>query len=280
MRAYPKQYINGEWVEGTGSKMMTDVNPFTNETIYSYRSASEADLNKAFEAAKTAQKEWEKTSPAEKQGYLEKLAQVIVEMHDDVYFWIREEGGSVVPKCDFEFFTSIAIVKEAMGFPLMMDGKIMPSNIPGKENYIIRKPKGVIGVITPWNVPLVLAMRSVIPAIATGNAVVMKPSSDTPGAAFLIAEFFERAGFPKGLFNVVAGAGSEIGDAFVSHPIPKLISFTGSTAIGHRIGEIAGKNLKDVSLELGGNNAMIVLDDADIEHAAKAAVFGAFFHQG
>ncbi len=280
MRAYPKQYIGGEWVEGTGSTIMTDVNPFTNETIYSYRSASEADLNKAFAAAKTAQKEWEKTSPAEKQGYLEKLAQAIVEMHDDVYFWIREEGGSVVPKCDFEFFASIAIVKEAMGFPLMMDGKIMPSNIPGKENYIIRKPKGVIGVITPWNVPLVLAMRSVIPAIATGNAVVMKPSSDTPGAAFLIAEFFERAGFPKGLFNVVAGAGSEIGDAFVSHPIPKLISFTGSTAVGHRIGEIAGKNLKDVSLELGGNNAMIVLDDADIEHAAKAAVFGAFFHQG
>ncbi len=280
MKAYPKQYINGAWVEGTSSRMMSDVNPFSNETMYRYRSASEADLDAAFKAAKSAQKGWEKTSPAEKQGYLESLVHAIVEMKDDVYYWMREEGGSVVPKCDFEFHMSISIVKEALGFPLMMDGKIMPSNIPGKENYIIRKPKGVIGVITPWNVPLVLAMRSVIPAVATGNAVVLKPASDTPGAAFLIAEFFEKAGFPKGLLNVVAGSGAEIGDAFVSHPIPKLISFTGSTAVGHRIGEIAGKNLKDVSLELGGNNAMIVLKDADIEHAAKAAVFGAFFHQG
>jgi aldehyde dehydrogenase (NAD+) len=280
MRAYPKQYISGTWVEGSGSRMMSDVNPFTNETIYTYRSASEADLDAAFKAADTAQKAWGRTSPAEKQNYLERLVQAIIEMKDDVYYWLREEGGSIIPKCEFEFSTSIAFVKEAMSFPLMMDGKIMPSNIPGKENYIFRKAKGVIGVITPWNVPLVLAMRSVIPAIATGNAVVLKPASDTPGAAFLIAEFFEKAGFPKGLLNVVAGSGSEIGDAFVSHPIPKLISFTGSTAVGRRIGEIAGKNLKDVSLELGGNNAMIVLKDADIEQAAKAAVFGAFFHQG
>jgi aldehyde dehydrogenase (NAD+) len=280
MRSYPKQYINGEWVEGTGSRVMSDVNPFTNKTIYTYRSASEADLDAAFRAAKSAQKSWAKTPPAEKQGYLERLAQAILEMKDDVHYWIREEGGSIVPKCEFEFHTSIAFVKEALGFPLMMDGRIMPSNIPGKENYVFRKPKGVIGVITPWNVPLVLAMRSVIPAIATGNAVVLKPASDTPGAAFLIAEFFEKAGLPKGLLNVVAGSGSEIGDAFVSHPIPKLISFTGSTAVGHRISEIAGRNLKDVSLELGGNNAMVVLKDADIEQAAKAAVFGAFFHQG
>jgi aldehyde dehydrogenase (NAD+) len=280
MRAYPKQFINGEWVEGSGSKMMSDVNPFTNETIYTYRSASETDLDAAFKAAKSAQKEWGKKSPSEIQNFLERLVRAIVEMKDDIYYWLREEGGSIVPKCEFEFNTSIAFVKEAMSFPLMMDGKIMSSNIPGKENYIFRKAKGVIGVITPWNVPLVLAMRSVIPAIATGNAVVLKPASDTPGAAFLIAEFFEKAGFPKGLLNVVAGSGSEIGDAFVSHPIPKLISFTGSTAVGHRIGEIAGKNLKDVSLELGGNNAMIVLKDADIEHAAKAALFGAFFHQG
>jgi aldehyde dehydrogenase (NAD+) len=161
-----------------------------------------------------------------------------------------------------------------------MGGQILPSNLPGKENYVFRQPKGVIAVIAPWNVPLVLAMRSVVPAIATGNTVVCKPASDTPASAFLIAELFEKAGFPDGVYNAIAGSGSEIGDAFVSHPIPKLISFTGSTEVGRRVGEIAGKNLKDVSLELGGNNAMIVLADADIEQAAKAAAFGAFFHQG
>ncbi|MDR0839584.1 MAG: aldehyde dehydrogenase family protein, partial [Oscillospiraceae bacterium] len=212
--------------------------------------------------------------------YFEALVSAIVEKEDDIRYWLRAESGSTAPKVDFEFHTVIEFAKEAMYLPFMMSGKILPSNMPGKENYVYRRSKGVIGVIAPWNVPLVLAMRSVIPAVATGNTVVLKPASDTPASAFLIAELFEKAGIPAGVYNAVAGAGSEIGDAFVSHPIPKIISFTGSTEVGRRIGEIAGKNLKDVSLELGGNNAMIVLADADIEQAAKAAAFGAFFHQG
>jgi aldehyde dehydrogenase (NAD+) len=126
-----------------------------------------------------------------------------------------------------------------------------------------------------------LALRSVIPALAVGNGVVLKPSSETPASAFVIAEFFEKSGaFPPGLFSAVAGRGSEIGDSFVNHPIPSIISFTGSTEVGRRIGEVAGGQIKDVSLELGGNNPMIVLEDADIGRAAKAAAFGAFFHQG
>ena len=116
--------------------------------------------------------------------------------------------------------------------------------------------------------------------MATGNAVVLKPASDTPASAFLIAEWFDKAGFPKGLVNVIAGRGSEIGDDFVSHPVPSLLSFTGSTDVGRRIGEIASGLLKDMSLELGGNNVMLVLRDADVERAANAAAFGAFFHQG
>jgi aldehyde dehydrogenase (NAD+) len=211
---------------------------------------------------------------------LEKLAAAIADMKEDVYACLMEEGGSVRPKADFEFYTSIDIVKEAMSFPLMMEGKIIPSNIPGKENYIYKIPKGVVGIIAPWNVPLVLAMRSVIPAIATGNAVVLKPATDTPGSAFLIAEFFEKAGFPAGLINVIAGRGSEIGDAFVTHKVPSLISFTGSTEIGRHIGEMASGWIKDVSLELGGNNAMMVLEDADVDRAAAAAAFGAFFNSG
>lgn len=280
MDGYQHQFINGEWKQGTGGRMMTDINPYTGEKLYTYRSAGKQDVDEAFRCAKAAQIEWEKTTPKQKQGYLERLAKAIIEKRDEIYYWLRAEGGSTVAKCDFEYYTSINIVKEAMAFPLMMDGKVVPSNIPDKANYIVRKPKGVIGVITPWNVPLVLSMRSIVPAVATGNAVVVKPASDTPATGFLIAEFFERAGFPRGLVNVVAGSGSEIGDAFVSHPVPKLISFTGSTSVGRRIGETAGMHLKDVSLELGGNNAMIVLKDADIAQAAKSAAFGAFFHQG
>ena len=280
MKAYPQQYIGGEWRTGSGEAELTDRNPYTGEILYTYRSAGKKDLDDAYRAAADAQKDWAATTPAHKRAMLEGLADAIRAAKDDVYACMLEEGGSTRPKADFEFFTSIDIVKEAMSFPLMMDGKILPSNIPGKENYIYKTPKGVVGAIAPWNVPLVLAMRSVVPAVATGNAVVLKPASDTPASAVLIAECFDKAGFPKGLVNVIAGRGSEIGDAFVSHPVPSLISFTGSTDVGRRIGEIASGLLKDVSLELGGNNVMLVLRDADVERAASAAAFGAFFHQG
>lgn len=280
MKHYQKQYIGGEWREGSGSGEMANINPFTGKEIYRYRSAGEKDINDAYVAAQAAQKEWALTSPAQRRELLEKLVEAIAAHKDEIYACLVEEGGSTRPKSDFEFFTSMDIARGAMQFPLMMDGKILPSNIPGKENYIFKSPRGVITVIAPWNVPLVLSMRSIVPAIATGNAVVLKPATDTPGSAFLIADFFDRAGFPKGLLSVVAGRGSEIGDKLVSHPLSSLISFTGSTEVGRNIGRVAGGMLKEVSLELGGNNVMVVLDDADVESAARAAAFGAFFHQG
>ncbi|MDR1188191.1 MAG: aldehyde dehydrogenase family protein [Bifidobacteriaceae bacterium] len=280
MKTYDKQFIGGEWVEGTGTPGLENRNPFTGELIYAYTGASKQDLDAAYAAAAAAQPAWAATPPAAKQALLGKVAEAIAGMKDEVYACMVEEGGSTRPKADFEFFVSQDICHEAQAFPYMMDGRIMPSNIPGKDNYIYKEPKGVIGVIAPWNVPLVLAMRSVAPAIACGNAVVMKPATDTPGSAFLMAEFFERAGLPAGVLNVVAGRGSEIGDAFVAHPVPSLISFTGSTAVGTRIGEVASGQLKDISLELGGNNSMLVMPDADLDKAVAAALFGAFFHQG
>ena len=280
MKSYTKQYINGEWREGTSDKEMSNYNPLTNELIYTYQAASKKDVDDAYISALKAQKAWAKTSPAFKFEMLEKLKNVIIEMKSDIIDCLIEEGGSTLPKYMFEYTDTINVVIDSLHYPKMMDGKIMLSNIPGKDNYVYKTPKGVIAVIAPFNFPLLLAMRSVVPAVATGNAVVIKPATDTPAAAFLIGEFFDRAGFPKGLVNVVAGRGSDIGDYMVGHPIPALISFTGSTEVGRRIGEIAGSYLKDISLELGGNNTMIVLDDADVEQAAKAAIFGAYCHQG
>lgn len=280
MKHYQRQYIGGCWREGCGDREMSNINPFTNQEMYRYRPAGGKDLDDAYAAAVDARREWAAVSPAERRTFLEKIAQAIQESREDIYACLVEEGGSTRPKADFEFFTSLDIIREAMRFPLMLEGKILPSNIPGKDNYIFKEPKGVITVIAPWNVPLVLAMRSVIPAIATGNCVVLKPATDTPGSAFLIAEFFEKAGLPKGVLSVLAGRGSEIGDRLVSHPAAALISFTGSSEVGRGIGRTAGALLKEVSLELGGNNVMLVLEDADVEKAANAAVFGAFFHQG
>ncbi|OTF65039.1 aldehyde dehydrogenase, partial [Pseudomonas aeruginosa] len=176
-----------------------------------------------------------------------------------------------------------AITLESASFPARVHGRIVESDVPGKESRVYRSAIGVVGVISPWNFPLHLTQRSIAPALALGNAVVVKPASDTPVCGgLLLARIFEEAGLPAGLFSVVVGPGSEIGDAFVEHPVPGLVTFTGSTPVGRNIGRIAsgGAHLKHVALELGGNSPFVVLGDADLEQAVNAAVFGKFLHQG
>lgn len=280
MKSYDKQFIGGEWRTGTGSAVMENCNPFSGEVLYTYRSAGPDDIDAAYKAAAAAQPAWEALLPSQKQALFLNFIEVVKKRKEEFFEVLLKESGSFLPKCEAEFFTVQEIAQLVSGFPTLMTGKTMYSNIPGKENFIFRKAKGVIGIIAPWNVPMILTSRSALPALATGNTIVIKPSSDTPASALLLGELFEEAGFPKGTVNVIAGKGSEIGDTFVQHPIPALISFTGSTTVGRRVGQLAGYMVKDVSLELGGNNPMIVLKDANVEKAVAAAVFGANFHQG
>ncbi len=280
MKAYDKQYINGQWVEGRSTRIMENYNPYSGELLYSYRAASREDVDDAYAAAKAAQKKWWALQPSQRTDAMEKLLEVIREYAPVMDEWLLAETGSCAPKRGFEVHTSALFCRYFMNFPLMMDGQVQPSDAPGQVNIVNRKPKGVVTVITPWNTPFVLALRSILPAIATGNACVLKPASDTPGCAFVIAEMFEKAGMPPGLLNVVAGSGSEIGDYIVEHPLADVISFTGSTEVGRNVCAKAGYMIKDVSLELGGNNTMIILPDADLEAAAEKAIFGAYFHQG
>ncbi|WP_431801731.1 aldehyde dehydrogenase family protein [Halobacillus andaensis] len=280
-QTFTKQYINGEWRTGSSDKSVNNINPYTRQTLADIPSADKEDLDQAYQAAKEAQKEWMSYSPAEVQAYFDALMKVVENRKDEIVDWLVKEAGSTLVKAEIEYQAALGIIKESASFPTRMNGQILPSNTKGKENRIYSSPKGVIGVIGPWNFPFHLAMRSIAPALATGNTVVVKPASDTPVTSGLfIAELFEEAGFPAGVCNVVVGRGSEIGDAFVTHPDVKLISFTGSTEVGSHIGELAGKHIKDTALELGGNNAMLVLDDADIEKAVQAAAFGKFLHQG
>lgn len=279
MKAYDKLYINGRWVEGSG-KEMTDVNPYTGEIIFTYKGADKSDVDAAYSAAKAAQKQWCKTTVAERTDLFEKLLGVMREYVPAIEECLMLEGGSTAPKRGYEAATCAQMVRYFMQFPSLMDGKLQASDAPGQLNCVVRKPRGVITVITPWNVPCLLTLKSVLPAIACGNAVVLKPSSDAPASALLLAEIFEKAGVPAGLLNVVAGGGAEIGDYLVSHPMSDLVAFTGSTEVGKHIASLAGARICDVSLELGGNNAMLILEDADIEAAAEKAVFGAYFHQG
>lgn len=280
MKIYDKLYINGEWREGCGDAVLANVNPYTGETLYTYRSAGVKDIDDAYAAAAQAQKKWSATTVAEKTEVFEKLLGVVREYAPVIEDCLLTEGGSTLPKRKYEAATCAQMVRYFMQFPARAEGTILPSEIPGAMNYVFRKPRGVITVISPWNVPCLLALKSILPAIALGNAVVMKPSSETPASALVLAEIFEKAEMPAGLLNVVVGSGSEIGDRLVTHEQSDLVSFTGSTAVGSHIASLAGERICDVSLELGGNNAMLLLEDADTEAAADKAVFGAYFHQG
>lgn len=277
-----KMLINGQWREGTSDKTYSHVNPFNGEKITEIRFASRADIDEAYESALKAQKVWEKTPAIEKSQIIEKAISIIENRKEELIKLLVDEAGSSHLKAHVELLhIAIGFMKEAATYPMRMHSESVPSFIPGKENRLLRLPLGVVGVISPWNFPFHLTMRSVVSALATGNGVVLKPATLTfITGGLAIGEIFEEAGIPKGLLNVVVGSGSEIGDYIVEHPIPRMISFTGSTEVGQRIGALAGGKLKKTALELGGNNAFIILDDANIEQAASAAVFGKFMHQG
>jgi aldehyde dehydrogenase (NAD+) len=194
---------------------------------------------------------------------------------------IVAESGSTITKALFELDISVPMMWEAMSFPFRAFGETMTSVIPGKQNIAKRQPAGIVSVISPWNCPLHLSMRAVAPALALGNAVVLKPSSDTPICdGLLLARIFDQTNLPKGLFSVLPGSGSEIGDRVVSHPKTRVVAFTGSTEVGREVASKAARVLARPAMELGGNNAHIVLEDADLDRAVDSGIFGSFFHQG
>ncbi|YCK79752.1 aldehyde dehydrogenase family protein (plasmid) [Arthrobacter sp. D3-18] len=278
-----QQFIAGKWRKGTSGKELTLTNPYTQDSLGTIRQASIADVDDAYRSASAAQPQWAATPPAVRQEVMLRAAQILQERHEQIVNWLVAESGSTVLKATVEVAAARAITLEAASYPYRVQGRIMESNIPGKENRVYRGPLGVVGVISPWNFPLHLSQRSVAPALALGNAVVLKPASDTAvTGGLIVAKIFEEAGLPAGVLNVVVGSGSEIGDAFVEHEVPALISFTGSTPVGQNVARIAssGRHLKHVALELGGNSPFVVLEDADLDQAVRAAAMGKFLHQG
>lgn len=275
------QYIGGEWREGNSEKTITSVDSFKDEEYISFQASSMDDVNEAFQSAKEVQKDWEQTNAFERNEIMQKAADILENRKEEIINILVEDSGSTLMKANMEVDLTISIIRLAETMPFKMETIVNESMIPGKKNNMIRKPKGVVGVIGPFNFPLYLAMRSIAPALATGNAVVLKAPSSTPiaGGAF-IAKLFEEAGLPAGVFQYTVPKSSEIGDGFYAHEIPELISFTGSTAVGKEIGKAAGENVSEVILELGGNNPMVVLDDADMENAVRGGVYGSYFHSG
>lgn len=254
--------------------------PATQQTLGEIGIANSADVDAAVAAAVEARQAWTDTTFDKRASIIREAARLLRERTDEFVLWNTRECGSIPPKGQWEVGITYEQMLQAADLAGQPNGLILPSNVPGRTNLQRRLPMGVVGVIAPWNFPLFLAMRSVAPALALGNAVILKPDSQsavTGGA--LIAQLFEDAGLPAGVLHVLAG-GAATGDALVRHPKVDMISFTGSTAVGRQIGEYCGRALKKVALELGGNNAMIILDDADLEGAASCAAWGSFLHQG
>ncbi|MDQ0186842.1 aldehyde dehydrogenase family protein [Cytobacillus sp. FSL R5-0569] len=276
-----KQFINGEWRQGNSQTLLQNINPFNEDILAEVNGATLEDIDEAYQASAKAKLEWDRVNPYKKRDILEKAVAIIDSHEEEIVQLIIAELGGTRLKAAFEIGLVKNMIKEAATYPLRMEGKILPSTEDHKENRLYRVPAGVVGVISPFNFPFFLSMKSVAPALGAGCGVVLKPHEDSMvTGGTLIGKIFEEAGVPKGLLNVVLCDIKEIGDGFVEHPIPRIISFTGSTTVGSYIGQVAVKNFKKPLLELGGNSAFIVMEDADIDYAVNAATFSRFTHQG
>lgn len=277
------QFIAGRWLAGTAGKTVVDRNPYDGSVLAEIAQASISDLDQAFDVAKGAQVDWASTLPSERAALFFRAVAILDARKEEIIQWLIRESGSTRIKAGVEWGAVRAGLLEAATMPAAAQGHIIPVDKPGKEARVYKKPVGVVGVISPWNFPLHLSNRSVAPALALGNAVVLKPSNDTPvTGGLLLAKIYEEAGLPAGVLNVVVGSSNVIGDAFSRHPVPRVLTFTGSTPVGRHIARVAAESslLKRVGLELGGNAPLVVLDDADLEKAVGAALIGRFMHQG
>lgn len=270
--------FNGSWmVPGGGTAEV--IEPATGAVLTRVGMGNAADVAIAARSAAEAQTTWVRMPPRARAEVFHRAVDALQRDAEALALWIARETGSTLFKAHHELREASVILRRAAAMLLDQQGVVLPS-AAGRLSYARRVPHGVVGVISPFNFPLILSIRAVAPALAAGNGVVLKPDPRTPvSGGFIIARVFELAGLPAGLLQVLPGA-VEAGEAMCTDPHVRMIAFTGSTAAGRRVGELAGRHLKKVALELGGKSPLIILDDADLDLAASNAAFGAWMHQG
>ncbi|MER5520719.1 benzaldehyde dehydrogenase [Streptomyces sp. NPDC002763] len=276
---WQERIFSGEWTKATG-EAYDSTEPATGKTLGRVASATPYDLERAVERAVQAQRDWAARPYVERAQVLRRAARLFEEHHAEIAEWIVRESGALRPFADFQTSNGAAEeCYEAAALAAAPYGEVLRS-IEDRLSFARRRPVGVVGVISPFNAPMVLAMRAVAPALALGNSVVLKPDPRTAiCGGVTIARVFEEAGLPAGVLNMLPG-GADVGAALVDDPRVPVIAFTGSTRAGKAIATAAAQRLKRVHLELGGNSALIVLDDADLEKAVSAGAFGSFHHAG
>ena len=274
-------YIGGEWADAASGATFEVVDPARAEVLTEVAEAGAVDVDRAVRAARDAfEGAWREISPRERGRLLWKLAQRLEERKEEFARVETLNNGKPLFESGIDLAMTIQTFEYYAGWTTKIEGETIPVSVPGQLNYTLREPIGVVGAIVPWNFPLNIASWKVAPALAAGCTVVLKPATETPLTALLLADVAGEVGLPPGVLNVVPGHGSTAGEALVAHPGVDKIAFTGSTEIGRRIATVAAETVKRVSLELGGKSPNIVFADADLPAAARGALTGIFYGKG
>ncbi|MBO0790818.1 MAG: aldehyde dehydrogenase family protein [Ktedonobacteraceae bacterium] len=270
-------FIGGQWKRARSGETFISTNPArTSEIIGYYQKSGVEDLEDAVAVAHQAQPSWE-AIPAPVRGEIfYRAARMMEERQEELAQFMTREMGKILKETRGDIQTAIDVAKFIAGEGRRAEGETFPSALPDKLCLTLRHPIGIIGIITPWNFPMAIPAWKTLPALLAGNAVILKPASDTPLLALKLAEILQEAGLPAGTFNVITGPGGTLGDALARHRGVNMISLTGSTEVGRRVAEMCGCDLRRCSLELGGKNAVIILDDGDLDLAAESITWAAF----
>ena len=272
-----QNFIGGEWRNARSGEVFASTNPArTSEVIGYYQKSGAADVEDAIAAALEAQPGWAATPAPARGEILFRTAAILEARKEELAALMTREMGKILRETRSDVQVAIDVAKFMAGEGRRAEGETLPSALPDKFCMTIRQPLGLVGIITPWNFPMAIPAWKTFPALLAGNVVILKPASDTPLLALKLAECLTEAGLPPGVLNVITGPGGSLGDALASHPRINMVSLTGSTEVGRRVAEICGRDLRRCALELGGKNAVIVLDDADLSLAAECVVNGAF----
>lgn len=277
---YTTPYINGAPLEAPPAAFIDVINPASRQPFSRVLMARPEHMTSAIDAAYAAKDIWGRTLAAERELILQRAAGVLEGARQEVVDLLIDEAGSTFGKAQFEVSFTANMLRAVSGEARRIQGSVMPADVPGMMSIAIRRPLGVVAGIAPFNFPLILATKKVSLALAAGNTFVLKPSEETSLVGLKIAEIFQAAGLPAGVLNVVPGEGPTIGPVLLADPRVRLVSFTGSTAVGKLIAVECAKHGKKVILELGGKSPLIVLKDADLDYAVATACFGIFIHQG
>jgi acyl-CoA reductase-like NAD-dependent aldehyde dehydrogenase len=278
MKTY-QMLIGGQWVDAVSGATFDDFNPYTGQVYARVAKGDMKDADRVMAAAYAARKQLALTSPGERARVLYKASQILEANRNEFADVLIDEGGGTMGKAMFEISQTIDLLETAAADSKRILGETFHTD-PSKLSLTLRRPRGTVVAITPWNFPLILSMYKVAYSLATGNTVVLKPASETPIIGLKIGELFEKAGLPPGALNVVTGPGSVLGDALIDDDRCSFVAITGETGTGRHVAQRAAAKLKKYTLELGGKNPLIILADADMDYAVKSAAFSAFLHQG